>query len=81
MIAIQTSLRAERDKLLAEKESWNKPSTAAPTAAESGPAPSEWEAEKAQLLKARDEALEKVQKAVMETKNIKFQNVSIEFSV
>jgi nucleoprotein TPR len=60
MIAVQTNLRAERDKLLAEKESWNKPSGSAPTAAESGPAPSEWEAEKAQLLKARDEALERV---------------------
>ena len=58
-ITVQTSLRAERDKLLAEKESWNKPSGSAP-AAESVPAPSEWEAEKTQLLKARDEALEKV---------------------
>ena len=80
MIAIQTSLRAERDKLLAEKESWNKPSGSAPTAAEPVPAPSEWEVEKTQLLKARDEALEKVQKAANETKSIKFQNVSIEFS-
>jgi nucleoprotein TPR len=58
--AVQTSLRAERDKLLAEKESWNKPSGSAPAAAELGPAPSEWEAEKTQLLKARDEALEKL---------------------
>jgi nucleoprotein TPR len=81
MIAIQTNLRAERDKLLAEKESWNKPSGSAPTAVESDPAPSEWEAEKAQLLKARDEALEKAQKAAIETKNIKFQNVSFEYSV
>ena len=37
MIAIQTSLSAERDKLLAEKEFWNKPSGSALTAAESGP--------------------------------------------
>ena len=59
MIAVQTSLRAERDKLLSEKESWNKPSGSAPTAGESGRAPSEWEAEKIQLLKARDEALDK----------------------
>lgn len=81
MIAIQTSLRAERDKLLAEKETWNKPSDSAPTAAGSGPAPSEWEAEKTQLLKARDEALEMARKAANETKNIKFQNVSIEFFV
>lgn len=81
MIAIQTSLRAERDKLLAEKETWNKPSDSAPTAAGSGPAPSEWEAEKTQLLKARDEALEMARKAANETKNIKFQNVSIEFLV
>ena len=81
MIAIQTSLRAERDKLLAEKETWNKPSDSAPTAAGSGPAPSEWEAEKTQLLKARDEALEMARKAANETKNIKFQNVSIDFFV
>jgi len=59
--AAQTSLRVERDKLLAEKESWNKPSgSEPPTAAESGPTLSEWEAEKARLTKARDEALEKV---------------------
>lgn len=58
--AAQTSLRVERDKLLTEKESWNKPSGSAPTAAESGPTPSEWEAEKTRLTKARDEALEKV---------------------
>lgn len=57
MIVVQTTLRAERDKLLAEKESWNKPSGSAPTTAESGP--SDWEAEKILLLKARDEALEK----------------------
>ena len=81
MIAIQTSLRAERDKLLAEKESWNKPSGSAPTAAEPVPAPSEWEVEKTQLLKARDEALEKAQKAANEIKSIKFQNVSIGFFV
>lgn len=81
MIAIQTSLRAERDKLLAEKETWNKPSDSASTSAGSGPAPSEWEAEKTQLLKARDEALEMARKAANETKNIKFQNVSIEFLV
>jgi nucleoprotein TPR len=60
MVTIQTTLRTERDTLLAEKESWSKLSGSAPTVAESGPAPSEWEAEKAQLLKARDEALEKV---------------------
>jgi nucleoprotein TPR len=79
MIAIQTSLRAERDKLLAEKESWNKPSGSAPTAGESGTAPSEWEAEKTQLLKARDEAYEMARKAANEIKSIKFQNVSIEY--
>ena len=59
-ITVQTSLRAERDKLLAEKESSSKPSGSASTVADSGPAPSEWEAEKTQLLKARDEALEKL---------------------
>jgi nucleoprotein TPR len=60
MIDVQTSLRAERDKLLAEKESWNKSSDSAPPPVESRPAPSECEVEKAQLIKARDEALEKL---------------------
>lgn len=60
MISVQTSLRGERDKLLAEKESWKQTSSSAPTAVESAPTPNEWEVEKAQLLKARDEALEKV---------------------
>jgi len=54
---LQASLRAECDKLLAEKEALNK---AHPTSGETGVvAPTDWEAEKAQLVKSRDEALEK----------------------
>lgn len=51
-------MKAERDKLLAEKEALSKaaPATAAPAGA---PAPSTWETEKAALAKARDEALQK----------------------
>ena len=59
-IVVQTSLRTERDKLLSEKESWNKSSASALTTVESNPTPSEWEAEKTELIKARDEALEKL---------------------
>jgi len=55
--ALQANLRAECDKLLAEKEALNK---AHPTSAEAGAvAPTDWEAERAQLVKSRDEALEK----------------------
>lgn len=57
----QAGLEAERDQLLAEKENWSKTATATTTDATGGaPAPSNWEAEKAQLIKARDEALEKL---------------------
>lgn len=55
--ALQATLRAECDKLISEKEALNK---ALPTSAEAGAvAPADWEAEKAQLVKSRDEALEK----------------------
>jgi len=56
--ALQASLRAECDKLLAEKEALKK---AHPTSGETGvAAPTDWEAERAQLVKSRDEALEKI---------------------
>ena len=53
-------MQSERDKLLAEKESWSK--TPAPTGESVvfASAPGDWEAEKAQLTKARDEALERL---------------------
>ncbi|KAH9480632.1 Protein MLP1-like protein [Psilocybe cubensis] len=75
--ALITTLQAERDRLLAEKEAQSKTltSTDAQTPA------ANWEAEKAQLVQARDEAIEKlktanaeVQKANNETRSIKFQN-------
>jgi nucleoprotein TPR len=49
------ALQEERDKLLAEKASWIKPSGNTAPLSE---APSSWEAEKAELIKARDEALD-----------------------
>lgn len=56
--ALQANLRAECDKLLSEKDALSK---AHPTSAEAGAvAPTDWEAERAQLVKSRDEALEKV---------------------
>jgi len=48
-------LQEERDKLLAEKAAWIKPSGNTAPLSE---APSSWEAEKAELIKARDEALD-----------------------
>ncbi|KDR82878.1 hypothetical protein GALMADRAFT_58080 [Galerina marginata CBS 339.88] len=51
-------------------ETWNK---APAPLAESTDSPSNWEAEKAQLVKSRDEALEKL-KAANEFRSIKFQN-------
>ncbi|CAA7262954.1 unnamed protein product [Cyclocybe aegerita] len=74
------SLQEERDKLLAEKETWSK-APAAATESTGGAPPAEWEAEKVQLIKARDEALEKLKTATGEAqkylanfRNIKFQN-------
>ena len=53
----QESLRSERDKLLAEKESWSKSSSAAES---SDTVKGLLETEKAELTKARDEALERL---------------------
>lgn len=50
-------MQAERDQLLAEKENWRKVNTT--STEEVGAATLTWEAEKAELLKSRDEALEK----------------------
>ena len=59
LTVMQDSLRTERDRLLAEKESWSKqtPSVAEPANLEASKV---WEAEKAELVKLRDEALEKL---------------------
>jgi hypothetical protein len=51
---LQATLSQERDQLLAEKEAWNKPS---PEATEAKTTKDEWESEKADLIKNRDEAL------------------------
>ncbi|TFK24985.1 hypothetical protein FA15DRAFT_384107 [Coprinopsis marcescibilis] len=70
------SLREERDKLLAEKASWSA-AQAAPSDASGN-----WEAEKVELVRARDEALNNLkvaqdaaQKAAEEARNIRMQNV------
>lgn len=56
----QTTLRSERDQLLIEKESWIKSSSNAGEGATSDAITEEarrqWETEKAELIKARDEA-------------------------
>lgn len=81
--SIQASLQEERDKLLSEKEAWSK---APATTSTSTPAPNNWEADKTQLIKDRDDALEKlkaatadIQKATNESRSVKFQNVSVSF--
>ena len=77
---MQASLQEERDKLLSEKDAWSKTPAATIT---STSAPSHWETEKTQLIKDRDDALEKlkaatadIQKATNESRSVKFQNVS-----
>ncbi|KAI0736332.1 hypothetical protein C8Q72DRAFT_803970 [Fomitopsis betulina] len=72
------SLTEERDQLLAEKSSW---SVSCTVPADSSQPPQQWETEKNQLAKARDEALaqaktaaEQAQKALEEAKNIRFAN-------
>ncbi|KAH7927786.1 hypothetical protein BV22DRAFT_1060287 [Leucogyrophana mollusca] len=65
-VSVLTALREERDRLLSEKETWTKLSTV-----EGGPTEdlkSQWEAEKSELAKARDDALSRAQAADEEAK-------------
>ncbi|KAF5340774.1 hypothetical protein D9611_007504 [Ephemerocybe angulata] len=79
--AVQISaLQAEKKKLLEEKEALSQ-SVSAQAAAAPGEAPANWEAEKSELVKARDEALEKlkaateqVQKEAAQARDIRMQN-------
>ncbi|KAK7048611.1 protein MLP1 [Favolaschia claudopus] len=57
------ALRAERDALLTEKANWVNASTAAPVPAEAEEMKRQWDAEKADLLKARDAAQASVKEA------------------
>ncbi|OCH84090.1 hypothetical protein OBBRIDRAFT_808494 [Obba rivulosa] len=73
-----TSLRKERDELQAEKSAWTNPEIAAAAPPESQ---QQWETEKVELIKARDEAaaqakaaLEQAQKAIEDNKSIKLAN-------
>jgi hypothetical protein len=50
----QASLTEERDKLVAEKETWKKAAEVPP---EAKAVPEDWEAEKAELVNNRDEAM------------------------
>ena len=61
---LQAALSQERDQLLAEKETWNKPSS---EATEGKAAKDEWESEKADLVKGRDEALSQAKVAPLHT--------------
>jgi hypothetical protein len=49
----QAALIEERDKLVAEKETWKK----SPDVPEAKAVPENWEAEKAELVKNQDEAM------------------------
>ncbi|TFY64347.1 hypothetical protein EVJ58_g2677 [Rhodofomes roseus] len=72
------SLTEERDKLSQEKATWT---SSAATSGDSSQIPQEWESEKNELIKTRDEALaqakasaEQAQKATEEAKSIRFAN-------
>ena len=57
-VSLQASLREERDKLLTEKASWiSKSGDAASTDSAADEARRAWEAERGELVKARDEAI------------------------
>lgn len=58
LTSIQASLQSEREQLLAERSSWSKQTASMPEPA--NPKSENWEAEKAELVKSRDEALEKL---------------------
>ncbi|KAI9435095.1 hypothetical protein H4582DRAFT_2080017 [Lactarius indigo] len=62
------TLTQERDQLLAEKEAWSKPSS---EATEAKAAKDEWESEKADLVKGRDEALSQAKVAREEAEKLK----------
>ncbi|KAG6891509.1 hypothetical protein C0992_005042 [Termitomyces sp. T32_za158] len=78
----QASLLEERDKLLAEKTSWEKQhASVSADSSTTDEAKSAWEVEKASLLQARDEALTKLKvvseeaaKVTEEAKNFKRQS-------
>ena len=55
---VQADLQKERDALHAEKSTWIISSATAGVASET---PSQWESEKAELIRARDEASARVQ--------------------
>jgi nucleoprotein TPR len=82
----QAALKEERDKLLAEKASWstNTAATAADDHSTTDEARRLWEAAKAELTKARDEALSRAdatdkaaKKVAEEAKNVRFSNVRV----
>lgn len=60
-LSFQTALQVERDALLAEKSSW---ATTAPITSDATPVSDDikrlWDAEKAELIKTRDDALTKL---------------------
>ncbi|KDQ62646.1 hypothetical protein JAAARDRAFT_54566 [Jaapia argillacea MUCL 33604] len=74
-----TTLQAERDQLLAEKDSWSSSSVA--PLGDASSARQEWESEKAALVKARDDATaalkaaqDQAKKATDEAQNIRASN-------
>ncbi|KAH8990434.1 hypothetical protein EDB86DRAFT_3080419 [Lactarius hatsudake] len=63
-----STLTQERDQLLAEKEAWNKTSS---EATEAKAVKDDWESEKADLVKGRDEALSQAKVAREEAEKLK----------
>ncbi|KAG8214434.1 hypothetical protein J3R82DRAFT_9457 [Butyriboletus roseoflavus] len=83
-LSLVESLRSERDKLLAERESWSKPTSGD----SSYIAKAQLETEKVELTKARDEALERLKaaeeranKAIDDARNLKQSNEKYQIRV
>ncbi|EGN98500.1 hypothetical protein SERLA73DRAFT_169454 [Serpula lacrymans var. lacrymans S7.3] len=83
LVSTIAALREERDRLLAEKETSSK--TPASSVVNTEESKGQWEKEKNELVKARDEALsqaraadEQIKKATEENKNIRFSNEKLQ---
>jgi len=76
MDARLAALTQERDQLLAENETWKKP----PVAPETKVSQEQWEAEKVELVKSRDEAVTQAKAEREETEKIRGSERSLRMS-
>lgn len=63
---LQDELRAERDNLLQEKAMWSTATGSGEVSADISALQTQWETEKSELIKARDEAKARVEVSVPE---------------